>query len=213
MAVIADVTAGTPITPTWGNSIRDQVVATCTSSTRPTGSEGRLIYETDTDKVMVYNGTDWREVYSDGGFTTATTTLTASVTDPTLGTGSFSGVRYQKIGRRVVGNMMIRFGSSGAAAGSGFYVPGLPVSPVNYTTLFGVPHFIGHGMMKDNSTGAVMGAALQIGTSGIVTIVCMAQNPTDGTNRVGSTVTNTVPWTWAADDVVFNGTFSYEAAS
>lgn len=35
----------------------------CTSSTRPSGSfiyEGLMIYETDTDRVMVWNGTAWR---------------------------------------------------------------------------------------------------------------------------------------------------------
>lgn len=31
----------------------------CTSSTRPTGYEGMVIYETDTDKVWAYSGTAW----------------------------------------------------------------------------------------------------------------------------------------------------------
>jgi len=32
----------------------------CTSSTRPASPfEGQMIYETDTDKVLVWNGTDW----------------------------------------------------------------------------------------------------------------------------------------------------------
>lgn len=36
-------------------------ITVCTSSTRPTTGlyEGRLIYETDTNKVMAYTGTDW----------------------------------------------------------------------------------------------------------------------------------------------------------
>jgi hypothetical protein len=34
----------------------------CTSSTRPAVPfEGQMIYETDTDKVLVYNGTDWKQ--------------------------------------------------------------------------------------------------------------------------------------------------------
>lgn len=39
--------------------VREQVVCTCTSGTRPTSIEGRCIYETDTDRLMVYNGTGW----------------------------------------------------------------------------------------------------------------------------------------------------------
>ena len=31
----------------------------CTSSTRPPGREGTMIYETDTDKTYVYNGSVW----------------------------------------------------------------------------------------------------------------------------------------------------------
>ena len=38
----------------------------CTSSTRPADSEGQLIYETDTDLVLVSDGTSWNEI-SGGG--------------------------------------------------------------------------------------------------------------------------------------------------
>ena len=37
----------------------------CTSSTRPASPyDGQMIYETDTDKVLVYNGSAWKEVPS-----------------------------------------------------------------------------------------------------------------------------------------------------
>lgn len=40
-----------------------QVIITCTSGTRPSGpNEGMTIYETDTDKIMVYSGSGWYEV-------------------------------------------------------------------------------------------------------------------------------------------------------
>jgi hypothetical protein len=32
----------------------------CTSSTRPAGSDGRRIFETDTDRTLVYNNSAWR---------------------------------------------------------------------------------------------------------------------------------------------------------
>ena len=41
----------------------------CTSSTRPaTPYEGQMIYETDTDKVLVWNGTAWTMVGVTTGF-------------------------------------------------------------------------------------------------------------------------------------------------
>ena len=41
-------------------------VLTTTSLTRPTGaSAGDLYYETDTNKIILYDGTTWREYYSD----------------------------------------------------------------------------------------------------------------------------------------------------
>lgn len=42
--------------------LRQQVVAQVTSGTRPTGVEGRLITETDTDRIVCYDGTNWVRV-------------------------------------------------------------------------------------------------------------------------------------------------------
>ena len=39
--------------------VREQVVRTVTSSTRPTGVEGAHIVETDTERVLAYDGTGW----------------------------------------------------------------------------------------------------------------------------------------------------------
>ena len=43
-------------------------ILTCTSSTRPgLPTEGQLIFETDTDQVLVWNGTEWAEISGGGG--------------------------------------------------------------------------------------------------------------------------------------------------
>ncbi len=43
-------------------------ILVCTSSTRPgSPSEGQLIFETDTDQVLVWNGTEWAEISGGGG--------------------------------------------------------------------------------------------------------------------------------------------------
>jgi hypothetical protein len=64
-------TAGTSelLASDWNTYVRDNFDSikfghvVCTSSTRPTGiGEGTMIYETDTNKVLVYNGSSWKEV-------------------------------------------------------------------------------------------------------------------------------------------------------
>lgn len=54
-------TAGSVLTAADVNDyLMKQVVITCTSGTRPgTPNEGMTIYETDTDRIMVYNGSAW----------------------------------------------------------------------------------------------------------------------------------------------------------
>ena len=46
--------------------LRQQVVAQVTSGTRPTGVEGRIITETDTDRIVCYDGSSWVRI---GGYT------------------------------------------------------------------------------------------------------------------------------------------------
>ena len=51
---------GAAITSSWLQTmVREQVVRTVTSSTRPTGVEGAVIYETDTDSFYYYTGSAW----------------------------------------------------------------------------------------------------------------------------------------------------------
>lgn len=65
----ANVPSGPASDPTTGNQFTrkayvdaqlDARIKVCTSSTRPSpASEGMVIYETDTDKIMVYNSSSW----------------------------------------------------------------------------------------------------------------------------------------------------------
>lgn len=58
--------------------IRQQVIVTCTSGTRPTGVEGRRIFETDTELEYVYTGSAWIAMGNAGAWTSYTPTLTQS---------------------------------------------------------------------------------------------------------------------------------------
>lgn len=42
--------------------LMNQVVVTCTSGTRPPALTGRVIYETDTARLMTYDGSSWQEL-------------------------------------------------------------------------------------------------------------------------------------------------------
>ena len=63
MALISDVVANTTIDPSWGNSIRNATVQVTTSGARPAApAEGMVIYETDTDRLLAYDGSAWQRV-------------------------------------------------------------------------------------------------------------------------------------------------------
>jgi hypothetical protein len=67
------LTDGTVLTESfWTPNVRQQVITTCTSATRPTGVEGRYIHETDTELLYCHNGTGWEQVGGVGGWTSFT---------------------------------------------------------------------------------------------------------------------------------------------
>lgn len=71
--------------------VRQQVVTQCTSSTRPTGVEGRIIYETDTDRYYVYVAS-WVLI----GWGTAAARPWVSLTDAaqSIGTASATDITW-----------------------------------------------------------------------------------------------------------------------
>lgn len=67
MALLPNVNIGDPIEPDHINDIRDSGVQVTTSGSRPVGPhEGMVIYETDTDKLMIYTGAAWIEFGQSG---------------------------------------------------------------------------------------------------------------------------------------------------
>lgn len=60
MTLVSSVSAGQTATSTWANAIRDATIQVTTASARPSSpAEGMVIYETDTDRVLVYSGSAW----------------------------------------------------------------------------------------------------------------------------------------------------------
>ncbi|GGV34269.1 hypothetical protein GCM10010182_67700 [Actinomadura cremea] len=174
------------------------------AATRPAiPLNGERIWRTDTANIEVYDGSTWREVAHRGGggsaWTTYTPALTATSSNPTLGTGSTAQGRYIRYGRTVHVEVIIKFGTSGMSAGSGFYEISLPVTARTQT----IGRRTGSAYVYDNSANDYEDAGAFI-NAGDTTKVRLAVS--------GSVVFNRVPWTWAASDEL-GFTITYEAAS
>mgnify|MGYP000859542446 CR=1 FL=1 len=147
-----------------------------------------------------------------GAYTSYTPTLTASSVNPTLGSGSSATGYYKRLGRRVFGYLDITFGSSGAAAGTGYYGVLLPVQPANRDQPIG----IGYILDSDDSlrlkvcTASVAVGLWAASTSKAVLLVDNA--PGDGFVTGDNPVGAAAPWTWSASDHILVN-FDYEAAA
>lgn len=135
-----------------------------------------------------------------GVWTGYTPPLTATVTNPTIGSsGQIQTGAYVRIGRTIIGWARLKFGTVGPAAGSGVYMVGLPVaassSAVNNAS-------VGAGHLFDNSA-----AARQIQNS-----FCNTATTVLFIVEGFEIASDSVPWVWAAgDEIIVN--FAYEAAS
>lgn len=136
-------------------------------------------------------------------------TLTATTTNPTLGTGGLiqEGWFFQ-LGKWIVGGWFIRFGTTGAAAGSGTYLVSLPVTanvsnPMRASVSSGLQNVIGVTQYRDDSVPSVFLGA------------CMLHSATHVHMRdsgiSSAVVTHASPFAWTASDAI-TGTFAYIAA-
>jgi hypothetical protein len=143
------------------------------------------------------------DINTNGAWTGYTPVLTASTTNPTLGSGSFASGAYMQIGRTVHFRAQIQFGTSGTNAGSGFYFVSFPVA-----TSTGIPGFtpIANVFMVQNSTGIrLLGSGC---LNDVNKFFIQYQTNSSGTNAV----TEGVPWAWTTQDsILVSGT--YQAAA
>lgn len=128
--------------------------------------------------------------------TTYVPTLTAATTNPTLGTGSTQAGFYYRLGDWIIGEARIRFGSSGAAAGTGLYAISLPVAANatfhNIGGGTGIASPIGSGALRDNSIPSASRP-------------CVPYLQTATTARMltgNGNVDDAVPWIWAINDAL-----------
>lgn len=111
--------------------VRDQWTTICTSGTRPSTTQtGRTIFETDTRRTLVWDGTAWAIVREDQ-WTTYTPVWTATTTNPAIGNGGLGG-RWRYVGPKTIDvGMTITMGST-TTFGAGTYRVSIPSG---FTTL------------------------------------------------------------------------------
>ena len=167
----------------------------CTSTTRPQAPfEGQLIYETDTNRVLVWDNADW--VYPLTGKTTlpgSYVSYTPTWTNLTVGNGTQS-FNYMAINNFIHVQGIITLGSTTSISG------GVSMSyPSGITGAGGNGEPIGFVRFNDSGTGQSFGVVLQSGTASVVAL--QVYNAA-GTYLTNNTLSSTVPFTWAVNDSI-----------
>jgi hypothetical protein len=137
-------------------------------------------------------------------WTAYTPVLTATTTNPTLGTGSSQLGRYVAAGKWITYQYRITFGTSGTAAGSGTYLISLPVAPATPVS----NAYVGTGFCFDSSANGMGPVWLQV--NGVASTLVM-QFPATWPGGTLTSVNHVNLYPWAASDFI-TGTVTYEAA-
>jgi hypothetical protein len=140
-----------------------------------------------------------------GEWTSYTPVLTASVTNPTLGTGSSQVGSYARIQNLIIYRFRISFGTSGISTGSGTYRVSLPVAATGSS----LDYYLatnGQTSFFDSSASTLYFAQAWIANANYLNLII--QQSFNGFNQ---DLTSTVPVTVAASDT-FSGLIIYQAA-
>lgn len=174
-------------------NVRQQVVTTCTSATRPTGVEGRMIAETDTNGFQVHTGSAWVPFGLWGTWTAWTPRIDQGASTNIAKTVTYS--RYVRIGSLVTWTFNILMTASGTAGSA--LVLTLPVTAVSGAGGGGA------GMVYDFSTTTRYSAHIEFATPTTAIFV----GDWSGASGWGA-----VPNLAIASGDVLRGTVTYEAA-
>lgn len=141
--------------------------------------------------------------FRQGPWTSFTPSLTATTTNPTLGTGGsfdLGGIYTRQADRLIIALYRIVFGNSGNAAGSGNYQISYPVTAVNG------PAAHGFGIMVDSGTTYLVQTVSVDGTK----FNMFYQGAGVSSAAI---VTHSAPIAWGANDCVFDGIVFMDAIS
>lgn len=150
--------------------------------------DGQFVYQRDVDHTLVWNGSAWNLAEPEISWTNYAPSLTATVTNPTMGAGAFLLGRYRYLANKLlICQFSIQFGSSGVGAGSGFYRVSLPVQA-------------GAESNNELSLATALGSAWLFNNSatqrtGVIRLIDSTHLEIEEAGAAG-TVAATVPWTW-----------------
>lgn len=159
-------------------------IAVCTSTTRPTDNlyDGLFIFETDTERLIKYDGSAWRIIGSDGEWISYTPTFAG-----TLGNGTIQGY-YMQVGRIVHVKIRMVMGSTSAMPVAGSVKFTLPVN--RDTTMSG--ECLGSVVGFDATATNYFGGAVFGSEAGQTTRIGDGNGVWDTTN----------PFTWTTSDTI-----------
>lgn len=195
------VTGDVPGASTYFNPLLQQSIIPCTSGTRPSSpNDGMLAWETDTERYTSWNATLGAWVPLGQMITTTVTpSLTASTTNPTLGSGNTATARYTLWnGKMCTYWGYIQFGTTSVNAGSGQYFISLP-----FAAAVGPNFTPGSALIRRNSPSDIRNANCYL-SQGASTLSLV------GTDVI---ITSSAPWgvNWAASDYM-HWSITYEIA-
>lgn len=166
-----------------------QAVIVCTSSGRPTGVDGMVIYETDTKLLWIHNGLIFTPLISPPHGAPRSYASTLGGTGWAIGNGSIT-FRYVRTGRALHFTLVCTFG------GSSTFGAGTPTFTIPVTVAYDQ---VWPARLNDVSGTAVYAfATAAAGTSFIAVrgVSASAAYPLE------TTITSTVPFTWASGDTI-----------
>ncbi len=142
----------------------------------------------------------YQSLKAGSGWIAYTPVLTASVTNPTLGSGSLAEGRYIEVpGHLVIYRFAVEFGTSGVNRGDGQYRISLPV-PATSLTPASIYTSMGSGVLFDwSESGHKELCTWQYGISSYLTGVVD-----------DSSIFHNAPFDWAAEDRM-SGTVMYQS--
>lgn len=170
----------------WDSYVREQVCATCTSSTRPTNVEGRLIYETNTDRLLMGTGSGSNWIC----LAEPSQSWTPTVSGLTVGNGTWTAAYRRHDGWCTARGSFV-LGSTSAITGS--LLVTLPYTPVAASA------FLTFCQLYDSSAGTVYHGVAGAYTSPQMILNCTTAS---GTYTTRTAISSTVPFTWATSDQI-----------
>lgn len=176
------------------NQIEDQIIVTCTAATRPAGVEGRMCYETDRDRLMIYDGTGWK-MFGGSKWHTFTPSFAAGLT---VGAGVNTGYyRFIPGGMWVVGHWTWGTGS----AVSGAVTLTIPnAETIDATGLTGF-HKLGELDMHEAGVAVRTGCVIYAAS----TTVEFRNLAVSSTRIEQGSLSATIPHVWGAgDQMIYN---------